>query len=66
MALIDVSKLDGELCNTVYLGLCFTVLFSAEFAAVNVQVSNAIRLRIIIIMLQNKTGVLRYLECEYM
>lgn len=37
MTLIDLSKLDSELCNTVYLGLSFAVLFSAEFAAVNIQ-----------------------------
>lgn len=37
MTLIDLSKLDSELCNTVYLGLCFAVLFSAEFAVVNIQ-----------------------------
>lgn len=37
MALFYFSKLDSELCNIVYLGLCFTVLFSAEFAAISIQ-----------------------------
>lgn len=37
MTLIDLSKLDSELCNTVYLSLCSAILFSAQFAAINIQ-----------------------------
>lgn len=37
MTIIDLSKLDSELCNAVYIALCFSILFSAEFASVSLQ-----------------------------